>query len=93
MGIISTLRNLFSKREEAYEKRGSKGPHRDLDHSSGRKDSHATNSTDVSSVTSPSSSTRNANSSNGYSFQYKDGRRYHADTEVAYVLPNDDDGR
>lgn len=93
MGIISTLRNLFSKREEAYDKRGSRGPHRDLDHNSGRKDSHATNSTDVSSVTSPSSSTRNANSSNGYSFQYKDGRRYHADTEVAYVLPNDDDGR
>lgn len=30
-------------------------------------------------------------SSGGHSFQYRDGRRYHADTSMAYVLPSDDD--
>ncbi|KAI8371069.1 S-adenosyl-L-methionine-dependent methyltransferase [Blakeslea trispora] len=27
----------------------------------------------------------------GYNYQYKDGRRYHAQKDVAYLLPNDDD--
>ncbi|OBZ82718.1 hypothetical protein A0J61_09235 [Choanephora cucurbitarum] len=28
----------------------------------------------------------------GYNYQYKDGRRYHAQKDVSYLLPNDDDG-
>jgi hypothetical protein len=32
-------------------------------------------------------------SKEGHSFKYEDGRRYHADEEVAYVLPNDNDGK
>ncbi|OBZ82304.1 hypothetical protein A0J61_09647, partial [Choanephora cucurbitarum] len=27
----------------------------------------------------------------GYNYQYKDGRRYHAQKDVSYLLPNDDD--
>ncbi|GAA5811120.1 hypothetical protein MFLAVUS_004549 [Mucor flavus] len=37
-------------------------------------------------VTSPTSSSRQ-----GYKFKYEEGRRYHADKDVSYILPNDDD--
>lgn len=32
-------------------------------------------------------------SRNGYQFKYEDGRRFHANDEVSYFLPNDDDGK
>jgi hypothetical protein len=44
----------------------------------------------TSNVISSSSSERN--SSDISSFRFKDGRRYHSDTTVSYVLPSDDDG-
>lgn len=31
-------------------------------------------------------------SGNSQTFQYKDGRRYHTNAQVAYVFPCDDDG-
>lgn len=37
-------------------------------------------------------STRNQTSSNGTNHVFRDGRRYHGDAEVSYILPNDDDG-
>ncbi|GAA5806419.1 hypothetical protein HPULCUR_011953 [Helicostylum pulchrum] len=37
-------------------------------------------------VTSPTSTFRQ-----GYKFKYEEGRRYHADEDVSYILPNDDD--
>ncbi|KAI8088087.1 S-adenosyl-L-methionine-dependent methyltransferase [Gilbertella persicaria] len=33
----------------------------------------------------------NQTSSTGTNFQFKDGRRYHGDTDIAYLLPTDDD--
>jgi hypothetical protein len=49
------------------------------------------NSKNSTAVNSPVNSVTN-NSCSGYNFQFKDGRRYHADSDVAYILPNDDDG-
>lgn len=42
---------------------------------------------------SPSSNSSIITSSKeGHNFKYEGGRRYHAETDVAYILPNDDDG-
>lgn len=96
MGILSTLRHLFSKKETNKEVLARQATKQSQSKSSVKKNessiSNPTQSGDKSSITSPSSSTRNQTSSNGYNFRYKDGRRYHADAEVAYLLPNDDDG-
>lgn len=39
----------------------------------------------------PSTAT-STNSRQGNKFKYEDGRRFHADQDVSYILPNDDDG-
>lgn len=92
MGILSTLRILF-QREGRYKDKPFSDHHNP---SSIKKNNTATmnltESLDQSSVSSPDGSTRNQSSSNGTTFRYMDGRRYHGDEEAVYVLPNDDDG-
>jgi hypothetical protein len=44
------------------------------------------------STQSSNATTSRQNSSNGQSFQMKNGRRYH-DADIAYVFPSDDDGK
>jgi hypothetical protein len=44
------------------------------------------------STQSSNAATSQQNSSNGQSFQIKNGRRYH-DADIAYVFPSDDDGK
>lgn len=96
MGVFSSLKNMFSKKEI---KRSSSTIKSEKQIRYSKKSSISTDQSNIKSVSSrgiassPSSSSKQANSGNsGYTFQYKDGRRYHADAEVAYVLPNDDDG-
>lgn len=90
MVFFSSLKNLFSRKD----KRASDTSN--LRNVVNKKKALAYNDSqqnDKNSATaySPANSVTN-NSSNGYNFQFKDGRRYHADSDVAYVLPNDDDG-
>jgi hypothetical protein len=107
MGVLSTLRNFFTRRETnkrlsdtpASEKASSDRKASVTTskissvHTQQSLMKDSTNSITKNVVTSPSGSTKHSSSSgNGYSFQYRDGRRYHDNAEVAYVLPNDDDG-
>ncbi|KAG2203035.1 hypothetical protein INT47_013251 [Mucor saturninus] len=81
MGIISTLRKLFHREGRyRYEKRSLK-----------RNTSMSTPETIEPTGVSTEGSSRNQSSSNGTNHIFRDGRRYHGDTEVAYILPNDDD--
>jgi hypothetical protein len=105
MGVLSTLRNFFI-RKEAKRLSGTSEEKASSDYKTSESSSKissvnthhsqmksATNSMLKNAVSSPAGSTKHSSSSgNGYNFLYRDGRRYHADTEVAYVLPNDDDG-
>jgi hypothetical protein len=53
---------------------------------------NSVNNNNLMTTASTTTSSKQHTSSSGYSHQFKDGRRYHADELVAYVLPNDDDG-
>lgn len=91
MVFFSSLKNLFSRRDKRTSNASSlqqaASKKKGLAYSNGNQ--HSSNKSTA--ANSPANSTTN-NSSNGHSFQYKDGRRYHGDSDVAYVLPNDDDG-
>ncbi|KAL7314057.1 hypothetical protein PS15m_007713 [Mucor circinelloides] len=90
MVFFSSLKNLFSRRDKRTSNASSlhqaASKKKGLAYSNGNQH----NSNKSTAANSPANSTTN-NSSNGHSFQYKDGRRYHGDSDVAYVLPNDDD--
>lgn len=97
MGVFSSLKNLFNKREAKRSSTvKSEKPIRNS-----KKSSISTVQSNVKSVSSrgtassptTSSSKQFASANSGYTFQYRDGRRYHTDEDVAYVLPNDDDGK
>jgi hypothetical protein len=96
MGVFSSLKNLFNKKEI---KRSSSTIKFEKQNRYSKKSSISTVQSNIKSISSkgtdsnPSNSSKQVNSGNsGYIFQYKDGRRYHTDAEVAYVLPNDEDG-
>lgn len=105
MGVLSTLRTFFTRRE-AKHLSDTDESEKALDHKMSVSDSQKssvhthdsltkdlTNSIVKDVVSSTEGSIKHSSSSgSGYSFQYRDGRRYHADAEIAYVLPNDDDG-
>ncbi|CEP08045.1 hypothetical protein [Parasitella parasitica] len=94
MGVFSPLKNLFGQKEIErssttikYEKR----------HSNSKQSSSSTAHPNTK-ITSPRTNVSNTSSSSkrksdhsGYIFQYKHGRKYHTNAEVAYVLPHDDD--
>lgn len=46
----------------------------------------------VESIPTTVGSSSNKESRDGINFQFKDGRRYHNEAAVSYVLPNDYDG-
>jgi hypothetical protein len=85
MTFFSALRTLFSRKDKRLISSNDDTEKRKR---ASNNNSHIMN---TRSVASPTGSTKQS-SGNGYTFQYKDGRRYHGDTEVAYVMPNDDDG-
>jgi hypothetical protein len=87
MTIFSALKALFHRRDKRSLSADTEKRKRVTRKESSSHSSHITNSD----VTTPTNSTKQTSSS-GYTFQYRDGRRYHADADVAYVLPNDDDG-
>lgn len=90
MVFFAALKNLFSRRDKRTSNASSlRSKKKGLSYSNG---SQQNNSNRSAAANSPSNSTTNNSSNNGHSFQFKDGRRYHGDSEVAYVLPNDDDG-
>ncbi|CAO3637739.1 unnamed protein product [Mucor hiemalis] len=105
MGVLSTLRNFFNingnknpqpnKQTASKVEQTTKEKSIQIESVTSRKGSiHSSvknSSLTKSSVVSPTTSTRQQTSSAGHSYKYKDGRRYHADESVAYVLPNDDD--
>ena len=105
MGVLSTLKDFFGlkPKEESTERALNEKQTLNNISSFARKDSarknskasaaqSAASSLAKSSVTSPSASIKQQTSSSGHSYKFRDGRRYHADESVAYVLPNDDDG-
>lgn len=95
MGVFSFLKNLFNKSKEDGSPRTSIVKRSVTSASSVSKEKNSINNSSIaskSSITSPTTSTRQQTSSSGYSYKYREGRRYHADESVAYVLPNDHDG-
>lgn len=56
-----------------------------------KKKKRTSNDTSASTTATDSPSTFKS-SGNSQTFQYKDGRRYHTNAQVAYVFPCDDDG-
>lgn len=96
MGVFSSLKNLFNKnKEDGKSPRTSMNEKAVTSSSNVSKGKDSINNSSIaskSSITSPTASTRQQTSSAGYSYKYKEGRRYHADESVAYVLPNDHDG-
>lgn len=107
MGVLSTLRNFFNmdgnKKAQPTNQTVSKaernGKVKSIQSESVTSKKEAITSSvkndsdSKSSISSPTTSTKQQTSSSGYSYKYKDGRRYHADESVAYVLPNDDSGK
>lgn len=89
MVFFSTLKNLFSRRDKRTSNASSlRSKKKGLGYSNGNQKYNGNKS---SATNSPVNSMTNNSSNNGHSFQFRDGRRYHCDSEVAYVLPNDDD--
>lgn len=97
----SNLKNLFNIKKDHY----SNSPKRSFSSFTSKKkgsvksyNQNASNngSNSVihsSSITSSSgSNSKQYTSSSGHNHEFRDGRRYHGDESVAYVLPNDDDG-
>lgn len=96
MGVFSSLKNLFNKREAKRSStiKSEKQPGNSKKSSISTIQSNVKSVSSKGTVSSPSSSSKQfASANSGYTFQYRDGRRYHTDNEVAYVLPNDDDGK
>ncbi|EPB85414.1 hypothetical protein HMPREF1544_07785 [Mucor circinelloides 1006PhL] len=94
MGVFSSLKNLFNKREAKRSStiKSEKQPGNSKKSSISTIQSNVKSVSSKGTVSSPSSSSKQfASANSGYTFQYRDGRRYHTDNEVAYVLPNDDD--
>jgi hypothetical protein len=86
MGIFSTFFGQLLSRKS---KRNSTQPKSNFLHKRAHSSGMNTESlNDSTATTSKQSSTKE-----GRDFKYnEDGRRYHGNNEVAYVLPNDDDG-
>lgn len=91
MGLFSTyFKQLFSRRERRTSA-SSSSKNKKSTNNSLRKNSITTASNNQ--ITATTISTSHQSSKEGHSFKYnEDGRRYHGNDEVAYVLPNDDDG-
>ncbi|GAN05891.1 methyltransferase type 11 [Mucor ambiguus] len=89
MVFFSAFKALLSRRDKRTSNASSlKSKKKGLSHSNGNQQH---NNNKYAATNSPVTSTTNSSSHNGHSFQFKDGRRYHSDSDVAYVLPNDDD--
>jgi hypothetical protein len=93
MGLFSNyFKQLFAKRERRSSTtssswNGGGKNNKSTSNSLTKKSNSIASNNQISVITSQQSSKE------GHSFRYnEDGRRYHGNEEVAYVLPNDDDG-
>ncbi|KAI8642087.1 S-adenosyl-L-methionine-dependent methyltransferase [Parasitella parasitica] len=94
MGVFSPLKNFLNQKEIKGPSTNIKSERR---HSNSKQSSTSTvhpntkSALSRSPVSNPSSPSKRKSDHSGYIFQYKDGRKYHTNAEVAYVLPHDDD--
>lgn len=94
MSFFSALKLIFSKKEKTG------APPRNIDKNKQKKKENPNKMSINEEVTSTANSKMESISgdskqttSSGKNHKFRDGRRYHGNDEVAYVLPNDDDGK
>lgn len=94
MPFFSALKLTFSKKEKtsASLRNGDSSKQQKKKNSKSMSISDETTSTTNSKMDLTSGDSKQLSSS-GKIYKYKDGRRYHGNEEVAYLLPNDDDDK
>lgn len=95
MSFFSALKLIFSKKEKtsaSLKNADSSKRLNNKENSKSMSSSEKTSSITNSKMDSISGDSKQLSSS-GKNYKYRDGRRYHGNEEVAYLLPNDDDGK